>query len=127
QAHSASYLSRLENLEKQMSASANAVRFPEKKCKNCQRTGHVAEECFRKGGGKEGQFPSWWKGKREATERPSTANATAASNEKNPEVAELTQFYGLSATSHDKTGDEIYADTGASDHFFRKREDFATY
>ncbi|KAJ3829929.1 hypothetical protein F5880DRAFT_1501937 [Lentinula raphanica] len=66
QANSVSTLaSRLETIEKQILSSANAVRFPEKKCKNCQRSGHVAEDCFRKGGGKEGQYPSWWKGKRD--------------------------------------------------------------
>lgn len=32
----------------------------DKKCHNCSRMGHVKEDCFRKGGGKEGQFPDWW-------------------------------------------------------------------
>ncbi|KAJ3992862.1 hypothetical protein F5050DRAFT_1547486, partial [Lentinula boryana] len=120
--------SRIETLEKQISASANAVRFPDKKCKNCQRAGHVAEECFRKGGGKEGQYPPWWKGRKEAPERSPSANATAAVDRKAPEVAELTQYYGLVATAaRERTEDAIYADTGASDHFFRNREDFTTY
>ncbi|KAJ6480624.1 hypothetical protein DFH09DRAFT_951118, partial [Mycena vulgaris] len=36
------------------------------KCTNtqCGRTGHLAKDCFRVGGGKEGQWPDWWKGKR---------------------------------------------------------------
>ncbi|KAJ3978772.1 hypothetical protein F5890DRAFT_1392696, partial [Lentinula detonsa] len=119
--------SRIETLEKRLSASANAVKFPEKKCSNCQRAGHIAEDCFRKGGGKEGQFPAWWKGKKDTTVGPSSANATATSNDNGPDVAELTQFYGLAATSRDSAGDDIYADTGASDHFFRNREDFVTY
>ncbi|KAJ3784038.1 hypothetical protein GGU10DRAFT_237117, partial [Lentinula aff. detonsa] len=119
--------SRIETLEKKLSASANAVKFPEKKCRNCQRAGHVAEECFRKGGGKEGQFPAWWKGKRDTTIGAASANATAISDEDTPEVAELTQFYSLAATSMKRAGDVIYADTGASDHFFRDRNNFITY
>ncbi|KAJ3978672.1 hypothetical protein F5890DRAFT_1392657, partial [Lentinula detonsa] len=120
-------MSRIETLEKRLLASANAVKFLEKKCSNCQQVGHVAEDCFRKGGGKEGQFPAWWKGKKDTTVGSSSANATATSNENVPDVAELTQFYGLAATSRDSAGDDIYADTGASDHFFRNREDFVTY
>ncbi|KAJ3780636.1 hypothetical protein GGU10DRAFT_233413, partial [Lentinula aff. detonsa] len=119
--------SRIENLERRQSASANAVKFPEKKCTNCQQVGHIAEECFRWGGGKEGQFPAWWKGKKDTTIGNASANATATSEENTPDVAELTQFYGLAATSLERTGDDIYADTGASDHFFRNREDFITY
>ncbi|KAJ3831273.1 hypothetical protein F5878DRAFT_522712, partial [Lentinula raphanica] len=117
--------SRIETIERQMLASANVVRSPEKKCRNCQRTGHVAEDCFRKGGGKEGQYPSWWKGKRDNQNTSSTnptANAIAV-----PEVGELTQHYGLTASSEKRGSGEIFADTGASDHFFRNREDFVTY
>ncbi|KAJ3980216.1 hypothetical protein F5890DRAFT_1375617, partial [Lentinula detonsa] len=97
------------------------------KCTNCQRVGHIAEECFRKGGGKEGQFPAWWKGKRDTTVGNATANATATSNVNMPDIAELTQFYSLAATSQERATDDIYADTGASDHFFRNRKDFITY
>ncbi|KAJ3978964.1 hypothetical protein F5890DRAFT_1376518, partial [Lentinula detonsa] len=117
--------SRLETLEKHILSSANAVRSPEKKCRNCQRSGHVAEECFRKGGGKEGQYPSWWRGKREnqgETPASSTANAMTL-----PEVGQLTQHYGLTVASTEGDEGEIYADTGASDHFFRNRGDFVTY
>ncbi|KAJ3816942.1 hypothetical protein F5880DRAFT_1442367, partial [Lentinula raphanica] len=116
-----SLASRIESLEKQIQTSANVVRSPEKKCRNCQRSGHVAEDCFRRGGGKEGQYPSWWKGKKDSPSNP-TANVVNA-----PVIGELTQHYGLSASTNGEGGDAIYADTGASDHFFRKREDFVTY
>ncbi|KAJ3999617.1 hypothetical protein F5050DRAFT_1537994, partial [Lentinula boryana] len=119
--------SRLETLEKQVAASANTVKFPEKKCRNCQRVGHLADECFRKGGGKEGQYPSWWKGRKDTNQTASSANATMITPSTIPEVGELTQYYGLAVISNNGGGDEIYADTGASDHFFRKREDFTTY
>ncbi|KAJ3833039.1 hypothetical protein F5878DRAFT_501825, partial [Lentinula raphanica] len=115
-----SLASRIEFLERQLQTSANVVKSPEKKCTNCKRTGHLAEECFRRGGGREGQYPSWWKGKKD-TSGP-TANAAAT-----PEVGELTQHYGLAAVSSESGSGDIYADTGASDHFFRRREDFVTY
>ncbi|KAJ3994190.1 hypothetical protein F5050DRAFT_1839550, partial [Lentinula boryana] len=126
--------SRIESLKKQLATSgiANAVKFPEKRCRNCQRQGHLAEECFRKGGGKEGQYPSWWRGKKEnATGNPS-ANTTMSTTESNhealPEVGELMQYYGLVAAAFDSgEGQEIYADTGTSDHFFKRRADFVTY
>ncbi|THU97011.1 hypothetical protein K435DRAFT_573131, partial [Dendrothele bispora CBS 962.96] len=57
---------------------------PSLKCTNpnCNRVGHTVENCFRKGGGKEGQYPSWWKGKRDNTTNAtaSAANTSAASS-----------------------------------------------
>ncbi|KAJ3780238.1 hypothetical protein GGU10DRAFT_252760, partial [Lentinula aff. detonsa] len=100
------------------------------KCQNCQRQGHLAEECYRKGGGKEGQYPTWWKGKKDVSTGNSVANnmtTTMATINPMPEVGELTQYYGLATASNIEDRDEIFADTGASDHFFRKREDFLTY
>ncbi|KAJ3993049.1 hypothetical protein F5050DRAFT_1533745, partial [Lentinula boryana] len=119
--------SRLESLEKQFVTSANAVRYPEKKCGNCQRNGHVMEECFRKGGGKEGQYPAWWRGKKDVNGGAIAANLATAPGKNNPKVAELTQYYGLTAYRQERDSSEIYADTGASDHFFRDRDDFVTY
>ncbi|KAJ3780896.1 hypothetical protein GGU10DRAFT_278553 [Lentinula aff. detonsa] len=101
----------MDYLEKQLQTSANAVKAPDKNCNNCKRIGHIAEECFRKGGGKEGQYPSWWKGKKDAG-GPS-ANVTTT-----PEVGELTQHYGLAALAEGVSEGEVFADTGASDHFF---------
>ncbi|KAJ3983362.1 hypothetical protein F5890DRAFT_1382612, partial [Lentinula detonsa] len=116
--------SRIETIERQLTSSANAVRSPEKKCRNCQRSGHLIEECFRKGGGKEGQYPPWWKGRKE---NPGTTPMNSAANAMTiPEVGELTQHYGLTVSSTGENG-EIFADSGASDHFFRDRADFITY
>ncbi|KAJ3785264.1 hypothetical protein GGU10DRAFT_375939 [Lentinula aff. detonsa] len=44
-----------------------------------------------------------------------------------PEVGQLTQHYGLTVASTEGDEGEIYADTGASDHFFRNWGDFVTY
>lgn len=34
-------------------------------CDNCRRPGHLKAKCWRKGGGCEGQYPAWWKGKKD--------------------------------------------------------------
>jgi len=36
------------------------------KCSNqsCRKVGHLIADCFQAGGGKAGQYPHWWKGKR---------------------------------------------------------------
>jgi len=36
---------------------------PTMKCENCNRTGHTKAKCWVKGGGLEGQYPEWWRGK----------------------------------------------------------------
>ncbi|KAJ3754913.1 hypothetical protein EV360DRAFT_27000, partial [Lentinula raphanica] len=33
---------------------------------NCRGRGHTIENCWKLGGGKQGQYPKWWKGKRDA-------------------------------------------------------------
>jgi hypothetical protein len=35
----------------------------DKYCNNCKKKGHMKENCFVKGGGKEGEAPDWWKKK----------------------------------------------------------------
>ena len=42
------------------------------KCENCKGSGHDKANCWAKGGGKEGQGPRSWRGKREE-KRPETA------------------------------------------------------
>ena len=36
------------------------------KCDNCGRPGHFKAKCWAKGGGQEGQYPEWFKGKRDS-------------------------------------------------------------
>ena len=36
------------------------------KCENCNRMGHTKARCWAKGGGQEGQYPEWFKGKRDS-------------------------------------------------------------
>ncbi|PBK58803.1 hypothetical protein ARMSODRAFT_848379, partial [Armillaria solidipes] len=48
---------------------------------NCKGVGHTLDECWKLGGGRQGQYPPWWKGKRDAPV-PSSANlATTSSSE----------------------------------------------
>ncbi|KAJ3979416.1 hypothetical protein F5890DRAFT_1421386 [Lentinula detonsa] len=106
-------MSRIDYLERQLQTSANAVKAPDKHCGNCKRIGHIAEECFRRGGGKEGQYPPWWKGKKDSGGPYAHVTVTT-------EVGELPQYYGLAALVEGVDEGEIFADTGASDHFFRE-------
>ncbi|KAJ7572964.1 hypothetical protein C8J56DRAFT_1067313 [Mycena floridula] len=51
---------------------------PQLVCSNCKHRGHVASESYWKGGGKEGQFPKWWKRKSNSSEtHANTATTTA--------------------------------------------------
>ena len=44
----------------------------------CGKTGHLIKDCFPPGGGKAGQYPPWWKGKR--TTNPSIPSANLATS-----------------------------------------------
>ncbi|KAJ3831314.1 hypothetical protein F5878DRAFT_516951, partial [Lentinula raphanica] len=112
QAHLAA---KVEELEKKLSAQMT-VRKNDKECANCGRKGHLKEDCYRKGGGKEGQFPSWWRGKKD-TNSTSSANLATTS---------IPQHYAMMAVSASQLG-SVYADSAVSDHFFRNRSDFLTY
>ncbi|KAJ3764903.1 hypothetical protein FB446DRAFT_604132, partial [Lentinula raphanica] len=47
---------------------------------NCRGRGHTIENCWKLGGGKQGQYPKWWKGKRDAPLLPApTANQASTS------------------------------------------------
>ena len=47
------------------------------KCENCNHTGHMKARCWAKGGGLEGQYPEWFKGKKD----PCTSNSVKAITE----------------------------------------------
>lgn len=108
-------------------------------CKSRKRVGHTIDNCFMPGGNKEGQYPDWYKGKKiyaPGKGPPTGTTPTAA-------LADTTPTASVSSisTSHDQfdfmaliadttptmQGNVTYADSGASDHCFINREDFATY
>ncbi|THU84271.1 hypothetical protein K435DRAFT_687880, partial [Dendrothele bispora CBS 962.96] len=55
---------------------------PDLKCTNanCKGVGHTIDNCFKLGGGKQGQYPKWWKGKRDVP-LPNSANNTTSSSD----------------------------------------------
>lgn len=106
----AALLLRIEKLEGLAAKNARSGNS-DKKCHNCGRTGHLKDDCFRKGGGKEGQYLTWWRGKKD-TDLPLSGSPLSSMA-----ITELTQHYGMAANLDDAPG-ELFADSGASDHFF---------
>jgi hypothetical protein len=52
---------------------------------NCRRTEHSIEDCFQLGGGKQGQYSAWWRGKQTVPTGPTAANfATTSHDELKP-------------------------------------------
>ncbi|THU89996.1 hypothetical protein K435DRAFT_864753 [Dendrothele bispora CBS 962.96] len=48
------------------------------RCSNCQRIGHLIQDCFREGGGKEGQYRQWYLDLRKKKDEEETATAATA-------------------------------------------------
>ncbi|KAJ3765515.1 hypothetical protein FB446DRAFT_709401 [Lentinula raphanica] len=88
--NSASLLSRFEELEKKVEARKK------KKCLNCRREGHLQQDCYRKGGGKEGQYPSWWRNRSGGLLSSSSLNSKVQVVNMSV-IAELPQHYALAA------------------------------
>ncbi|PBK89040.1 hypothetical protein ARMGADRAFT_1115248 [Armillaria gallica] len=117
---------------------------------NCKGVGHTLNECWKLGGGRQGQYPSWWKGKRDAPVPSSTNLATTSSSEAGSVYTNVT---ALSAHVSDETlklieeilGAEesalmvnntsqelvdtslLYGDSGASTHFIQNKDCFFHY
>ncbi|KAG9225832.1 hypothetical protein CCMSSC00406_0008360 [Pleurotus cornucopiae] len=71
-------------------------------CTNCNKKNHLVEDCFRPGGGKAGQWPDWWTGKREGGNPPASNLAVASSS-----VASLSQHYALSADRAEHSSENV--------------------
>ena len=97
-----------------------------KKCINCKRKGHTKNECYQKGGGKEGQAP-WDKKKKEDTK----ANA-ASMEDANYDISlavTCCPTEPLEALSATHTANNVIIDWGATQHFTLNRsvlENFTT-
>ncbi|KAJ3963548.1 hypothetical protein EV361DRAFT_782489, partial [Lentinula raphanica] len=63
---------------------------------NCKGRGHSIENCWKMGGGKQGQYPKWWKGKRDAPLLPPVANQATQPDHPDPIVNG--PHYALTAT-----------------------------
>ncbi|KAJ3840771.1 hypothetical protein F5878DRAFT_533014, partial [Lentinula raphanica] len=111
-------LAKFEELERKVDGKKK------KKCSNCGREGHLQQDCYRKGGGKEGQYPSWWRNRSGGGGSTDAAESQAANMSS---VAELPQHYALMANVNSGGEGSLFADSGATDHFFRNKSDFVTY
>src|SRR6266550_3277062 len=91
-----------------------------KKCSNCKKTGHMKEECFRKGGGKEGQAP-WDKKKKDE------AKANAASTEDVSLAVTYSPSELLEALGATPATTIAIMDCGATQHFTPNRSDLLNF
>lgn len=116
---------------------------------NCRRNGHTIDNCYWRGGGKEGQFPPNFRNKNKMSRTPSSETQTPATPA--PPAANIAEStaqptmptpqqntqphvtYALSAMSlptgalTSKIDVPTYADSGATDHFFVDRGMFTNY
>jgi len=100
-------------------------------CANCKKPGHSIENCWAKGGGKEGQGPrqkrkSRFKKKKEKGKgKVSVANEQSSSHEDDGSTAFIN--HDCATTIKDGTGDTIILDTGASSHMTPHRRMLENY
>ncbi|KAG6853297.1 hypothetical protein C0991_005352 [Blastosporella zonata] len=101
----------VQALSTQSNGRCGGIHNPHLQCNNCRQKGHMAPECFHKGG-KASQFPDWWK-------RSSPTGPTAPSPVTNSTVAQaLNPMYlaPSTTTSPEANNDTfvMYADSAAS-------------
>src|ERR1700731_2198789 len=97
-----------------------------KPCATCKRTNHKTEDCFSKGGAKEGQAP--WQKK---SEKAITAAASTPKRDETEDYLAFTCFGDTPnpavALAHVKQSHDVILDSGATAHFCPDRSMFCTY
>jgi transposase InsO family protein len=93
------------------------------KCWNCQKPGHKSDECWSKGGGKEGQGPNQ---KKEAANAATDANTSNGGTQTNHAFLSTLDVAAISVAMNGPTTNLII-DMGASRHFSPARELFKNY
>ncbi|PBK88160.1 hypothetical protein ARMGADRAFT_937741 [Armillaria gallica] len=91
--------------------------------------GHTLNECWKLGGGRQGQYPPWWKGKHD-TPVPSSANLAiynVASSDAGSVYTNKTVLVVNNAIQGFIDNSILYRDSGASTHFIQNRECFFHY
>ena len=84
------------------------------KCRNCGKKGHYVKDCWVKGGGKEGQTPTWYKDR--------TGKDTAKQSDET-DFAFMANEVALASIS----SSDWLADSAATMHIARNKCDFTTY
>ena len=94
---------------------------PEKECYNCHKKGHMAKECWSKGGGKEGQGP---KARQKGRSTGGNNNRThQAADKVNNTLMDVAYMAGLKPA----TKDEWILDSATSSHISNNRMAFVDY
>jgi len=83
------------------------------KCKNCSCMGHTATKCWAKGGAQEGQYPDWYKGKKDS--------CTSVM------VKPVTDTPIVWSHGYASQPDIWFADCAATVHISPNQEDFTSY
>ena len=111
-------------------------------CANCKKPGHIRDDCYAKGGGKEGQGPrqiAWrkrqeYKKKQKDTEYDKGAQEQSAQAVENDvfvithvEQLETSNFESANFTACSWSPNSWIADSGASTHIANQREMFIDY
>ena len=87
-------------------------------CYNCHKKGHLAKDCWAKGGGKEGQGPKGRKG-------PNRANRSNQAQETNSNLNEVS--YVASENYQKPSKYDWYLDSGTTSHICTQRDAFIDY
>ena len=106
---------------------------------NCGRKGHTKDQCWEKGGGKEGQAPDWWKKKTKGKTSANVAENKSAEKDEPEDFAMLASTFPDDDTALTCTSDfqfeahaasnqcGIIIDSGASRHFSPNHSKFLNY
>ncbi|KAI0996183.1 Retrovirus-related Pol polyprotein from transposon TNT 1-94 [Podosphaera aphanis] len=132
-----------EEEQRRTSRSEDANIAFQKRCTNCKRNGHTKENCYCKGGGKEGQGPRQiaLRKKQEADKKkledskPKTNDSTAQLTEDIEDAEEVffsshmavAEIDSVHFTGSSWSYDSWVADSGASTHVANQREMFESF
>ena len=98
----------------------------DKKCDNCDRTGHTKADCYRKGGSKEGQAPAW--GKKKKGKTPTLAHIVSTSGNDNYTFHCSSNYSDMVQVEwQDPTRIKGIMDSGTDVHFCTTCENFVNF
>lgn len=131
-----------EEEQRRQNQSADVNTISRSYCTNCKKPGHIKENCYAKGGGKEGQGPRQiaWRKKEEFKKRQKDKEAEESALEQSAQAVESDVFMAsfikksgtsitesIHYTSSSCVQNSWIADSGASTHIANQREMFSDY